>query len=244
MRKTSSQELAFFTSPGHPCSYLPNRTAGTLFVDPGTELNTRTYTELLRFGFRRSGDYVYRPRCHGCQACVPIRIPVNDYQRQRNQRRTWQRHSDIQVIAKPADFNVEHYALYRRYVKARHPGGGMDNPGPEQYMEFLTSSWGCTLFYEYRLTSRLVGVGVVDHLEDALSAVYTFYEPSLARRSLGVYAVLWEIDAARRLDLPWLYLGYWIGGCDKMNYKDRYRPLEAYIEGHWVRFENGEPILA
>lgn len=236
------QDLAFFTSPEHECSYLPKRRAGTLFVDPRAELDARIYTQLIGFGFRRSGNYVYRPRCASCAACVSVRIPVDEYRPRRNERRTWNRNQDIVASAAPPSFQEEHYQLYLRYVRARHPGGGMEDPEPEQYMEFLSSSWGQTIFYEYRIDEILVGLAVVDHLEDAISAVYTFFEPESTRRRLGVYAVLWEIELARRLGLSWLYLGYWIADCDKMSYKDRYRPLEAYVNGRWLRYERGEPM--
>lgn len=232
----TSKELTFYASPEHPCSYLPNRQAGMMFLDPAAHLDVQIYSELIRHGFRRSGDYVYRPRCSACSACVPVRIPVWAYQRRRRERRIWQRNEDILLHPRPPRFDPEHYDLYLRYVKTRHPGGGMDHPDPQQYLEFLSCSWANTLFYEGHVGARLVVVSVVDHLYDGLSAVYTFFDPDLAQRSLGTYSILWEIEQAKRLGVPWVYLGYWIQGCQKMRYKDRYRPLEAYLNGRWVRF--------
>jgi len=238
----TGRELTFLASGEHSCSYLAERRAGTLFVDPGAPLDPRTYGQLLRFGFRRSGDYVYRPRCPSCSACIPLRIPVAEFQPRRAERRTWAKNGDVEVTASPPGFQEEQYALYLRYVRARHPGGGMDDTDPARYLEFLRSTWGDTRFYEFRIASHLVAVAVVDHVEDAISACYTFFEPDLQTRGLGTYAILWTIDRAQRLGLGWLYLGYWIRECRKMRYKDRLRPVEAFVRNRWIRFGQGETI--
>ena len=118
----------------------------------------------------------------------------------------------------------------------------MDGVTPETYLGFLVSPWADTRFFELRLADRLVAVAVTDLLPAGVSAMYTFYEPTLAERSLGVFAVLWQIEYARSRGLPWLYLGYWVAECRKMSYKDHYRPVEAWTGSHWERFESGEPI--
>jgi arginine-tRNA-protein transferase len=146
------------------------------------------------------------------------------------------------VSRKSAAFEEEHYRLFSRYLKARHAPGVMASSSREEYIEFLAANWVLTSFVEFRAGDTLLAVAVVDHLQDALSAVYTFYDPDCAERSLGVCAVLWQIEEARGLGLSWLYLGFWIEGCRKMAYKDRYRPLEALIEGQWRGFEKGEKI--
>jgi arginine-tRNA-protein transferase len=133
----------------------------------------------------------------------------------------------------PAHLDAEHFDLYRRYIAGRHSGGGMDNPSAQQYMEFLTASWCETRFLEIRLRERLLAIAVIDVMGDALSAVYTFYDPDLPRRSLGKFAVLQEIAAARAEGRRWLYLGYWIEGCRKMRYKTDYQPLEYFFNGRW-----------
>lgn len=228
------QRTVFLLSGAHPCSYLPKLTAQTLFCDPHAPMSAALYDQLIRKGFRRSGRYVYRPRCPDCQACIPVRVPVAAFTPDRSQRRTLTRNQDLEVIPHAAHFQREHYNLYTAYTQQRHPEGGMDQAGPEQYWEFLSSPWSRTYFYEFRLAQQLVAVAVVDHLDQGLSAVYTFYDPELAqRRSLGVYAVLWQIDHARQLGLEWVYLGYWIAASAKMRYKNRYQPLEAYQEGRW-----------
>jgi arginine-tRNA-protein transferase len=132
-------------------------------------------------------------------------------------------------------FDQEHFDLYRRYTRLRHPGGGMDTDEPAQYRGFLISPWADTRFVEFRKEGRLLAVAVTDVMNQGLSAVYTFFDPDEPRRSLGVYAVLWQIDYARREGLPWVYLGYWIAETAKMSYKTRYRPLEAYLGGEWRR---------
>jgi arginine-tRNA-protein transferase len=185
------------------------------------------------YGFRRSGEYVYRPHCVGCNACIPARVPVAQFKPRRVQRRTWKQNADVRVVRRPADYDLEHFALYRRYIAQRHPGGGMDSADPGQYLEFLTSSWCDTAFYEFRADSRLLAVAVVDHLWQGLSAVYTFFDPEEEARSLGTYAVLWEIEEARRRGLAFLYLGYWIKECPKMRYKGTFRPLQVYRDGCW-----------
>jgi arginine-tRNA-protein transferase len=234
---TSSGPLAFYATPAHPCSYLADREAVTVFADPGYRKDRRLYTTLSQLGFRRSGAHVYRPHCPDCSACVPVRLSVSGFRPRRSQRRAWHANTDLEVRVVPPGFSPEHYALYARYVSSRHPGGGMDHPTPAQYLEFLTSAWSETLFYEFRADRALAAVAVVDRLEDGLSAVYTFYAPELAHRSLGTYAVLWEVEAARRLGLPWLYLGYWIRESPKMRYKSGYQPLEYFYDGHWRSIE-------
>lgn len=226
--------ITLYLSPCHDCAYLPEREAVTQFVDPAQPINTPLYSQLVDAGFRRSGEYVYRPRCNGCRACIPARIPVNAFSPSRSQRRAWRRNADLTSRFLPADFHPEHFELYCRYVAARHAGGGMDVTDPDRYREFLFSSWSDTWCHEFRLDGKLLAVAVVDRLNRGFSAVYTFYDPDHEARGLGNYAVLWEITETRRLGLPWLYLGYWIQECPKMRYKSRYRPLEIYHDGLWL----------
>lgn len=223
-----------FLSMPHPCSYLPGRTATTLFIDPRYPLDRERYGAFTRLGFRRSGDLIYRPHCRDCTACVPVRIPVARFRPQRGQRRVWQRNRELRVVPVAGAFVQEHFDLYLRYQAQRHPGGGMDDPDPQKYANFLLGRQVDTLFYEMRLANRLLGVAVVDRLSDGLSAVYTFYDPDESTRGLGTFAVLWEVDHARRLGLPWVYLGYWIAESPKMAYKANFRPLEVYRNGRWM----------
>ncbi len=235
-------QLAFYASKPHTCGYLPGRETVNLFTDPGAPMNMAIYGRLVDFGFRRSGSHVYRPRCPACQACVPLRIPVDAFRPNRNQRRCLQHNAELRIIPRRAVFDDEHFALYRRYLASRHAGGGMDNPRPDQYLSFLTSPWAETLFVEYRHEERLLAVSVLDVLEQGLSAVYTFFDPEQGQRSLGRLAVLWAIEESRRRSLGWLYLGYWIGASPKMRYKQEYRPLELLLDGRWRRFPRHCPL--
>lgn len=227
--------LTFFATPPHPCSYLPAREATTVFADPRARIDGRVYSKLARYGFRRSGAHVYRPQCVSCAACVPVRVVVDEFKPRRNDLRALKRNADLTLVSRPAGFDPAHFDLYRRYIAQRHPGGGMDNPEPSSYLGFLTTPWASTRFLEFRAASRVLAVAVVDELDDALSAVYTFFDPDAASRSLGRYAVLREIELARARGSRWLYLGYWIEGCAKMAYKVHYQPLEYFIGGDWRR---------
>ena len=230
----SPARLRFFATPGHPCTYLAGREATTVFVDPGYPKNPALYTLLSRVGFRRSGAHIYRPECARCDACVPIRIPVARFRPRRIHRRVRAANRDLAFRVRPARFVSEHFEIYRRYLSARHAGGGMDNPSPGQYRAFLTSAWCDTLFFEYSLDSAVVAVSVIDRLTDAFSCVYTFFDPTHARRSLGTFAILHAIEVAQRHSLTWLYLGYYIAESPRMRYKADFRPQERFVGGRWT----------
>lgn len=227
-------KLELFITPEHPCNYLPDRQARTVFVDPARAMNQGLYTMLAAHGFRRSGPHVYRPHCGACRACVPLRVAVDGFKPNRTQKRVYKRNYDVRVKPVEAAYEQEHFELFARYVSARHPGGGMDGSGEAEYRQFLLSPWGRTTLLEMRVDGRLAAVAVTDELTDALSAVYTFYDPALTDRSLGTYAVLMQIDEARRRGLGWLYLGYWIAESPKMSYKERFRPFETLGADGWL----------
>lgn len=242
---SATEETAqLYLSMPHPCGYLPGRMASTLFIDPRQPVTLSLFSELMRRGFRRSGDLIYTPHCSGCQACVPVRIPVTEFRARRGQRRIWARNKDLRVCEREPSFDAEHFALYLRYQESRHPGSSMDDPDPAKYLDFLVSHRATTRFFEFHgprpsdpAQDRLLAVAVVDETEDGLSAVYTFFDPDLPQRGLGIYAILWEIAHTRRLGLEWLYLGYWIANSPKMAYKSNFMPAEAYRNRRW------EPLL-
>ncbi len=234
---TSVQKLSFYATPPHNCNYLADREATTLFADPRFPKNSRIYSALADCGFRRSGEHLYIPHCSACTSCIPVRIPAARFTPSANQLRTWKRNQVLSVKKLPAEYRPDHFALYRRYLTGRHAGGGMDNPTPDSYMSFLAASWSETYFYEMRYREDLVCVTVIDMMENALSAVYTFFDPAYGKMSPGKYAILYQIELARNLGLEWLYLGYWIEGCRKMNYKNEYRPLEYYIDNQWQQMD-------
>ena len=229
--------LLLYATPAHECSYFDKRQAVTLFADPEHPKDAWLQGLLTEQGFRRSGRHLYRPRCPSCAACEAVRVPARRFRPSRSQRRTWRRNRDLRVEVRDQAFLEEHYALYVRYVTGRHPGGGMDDPTPAKYEDFLLCPWSETRLLEFRDGDELVAVAVSDRLPNALSAVYTFYAPELVSRGLGVYAVLWQIEAARRADLDWLYLGYAIDGCRKMDYKRLYRPQQRLRDGEWTELD-------
>ena len=226
--------LSFYATPEHECSYLPDRQAITLFADPQAKLDNHIYSTLSQYGFRRSGNHIYRPSCTTCSECIPVRIPVNDFKPRRVQRRIWQKNQDLQVSMMGAEYKAEQHDLYNKYIQSRHPEGGMNDPDPEKYIEFLTSEWSVTRFMEYRLHNKLLAVSVIDILEDGISAVYTFFDPDTAKRSLGTLAILSGIEFTRESGLKWLYLGYLIKECDKMSYKSQFQPQQHFIQGNWI----------
>ncbi len=229
-------------SPEHPCSYLDDKIASNCFIHPSTPLSTELYSELISHGFRRSGNQVYRPHCPSCVACTPLRLPVNEFKPTRGQKRTRASNKLTRTIIKPACFEAKHYQLYNRYQSVRHADGSMANASPEDYMDFLSSSWCETRFVEFTCNTELVAIAVVDHLYDALSAVYTFFDPKFSHLSPGHYAILWQIDYAQQLGVEWLYLGYWISQCQKMSYKNQYRPVQAFIDKQWRQFEKDQSM--
>ncbi len=236
---SNMQTLRFYVTPSHNCSYLPNQKAKTLFVDPQKRVTNETYSQLSELGFRRSGGHIYRPHCEGCQACQSIRIPVADFKPSKSQRRILNKNRDLKVLRKFPMMDREYFALYQDYIDKRHADGDMYPPTPEQFNQFLVEGVLDSWFYEFRnANNRLLAVAVTDHLNQDMSALYTFYAPDEESRSLGTFAILWQIEEAKRRGMHYLYLGYWVKSCRKMNYKTAFKPLELLIDGHWTHFRS------
>ena len=225
--------LHFYMTAPYPCSYLPDQQARSQVATPTFLINAPVYSELLQHGFRRSGTYTYRPRCDRCHACVPLRVPAKRFAASRSQRRAWLRHASLDASMHRLQDDPEYYDLYQRYQRARHKNGGMDNGDRESYQNFLLQSNIDTLLVEFREHGILRMVSVIDLLSDGLSSVYTFYEPDLPRARFGVYSVLWQIELCRKIDLDFVYLGYWIKDCRKMAYKTEYQPAQSLVDGAW-----------
>lgn len=235
--------LRFYLTAPYACSYLPGRIARSQAAAPAGLIDTVTYSELVRLGFRRSGQHVYRPRCDACQACMPMRVRVHDHAPSRSQRRCLKRNADVTMRLRPLQYDEAHYRLYCRYQAARHAGGGMDQDDREQFRGFLLQSRVDSALAEFTLDGEVVMVALIDRLLDGLSAVYTFYQPALERRGLGVYGVLSQIRLARDMGLPYLYVGYWIAACTKMAYKRVYRPVEVLVDGYWREMEDSDGAM-
>lgn len=231
---TDISTLKLYSTPEHPCSYLEDQAATTVFIDPNAELNARLYSELSDFGFRRSGRHIYRPHCAQCQACIPVRIPVETFKPNRSQKRCIKRNTDLRIERSDDINNNECFDLYSRYIKERHNDGDMYPPTRKQYQEFLSAEWGVTRFLKFYADDKLIAVAVSDFLDQGMSAIYTFFEPSENARSLGTLAVLEQINEAKSLNLPFVYLGYWIKDCDKMRYKNQFKPLQMLINQKWL----------
>lgn len=225
--------IPLFVTPESPCSYLDKRNAQSAFVHPSFSLNTATYSQLIEQGFRRSGSEVYSPHCSSCSECIPTRLAVNQFIPSKNQKRCIKKNQQTSVSIRPAQFKQEHYDIYMRYQQGRHQEGGMASSTKEDYINFLASSWCNTLFVEFSIDGECAAVAIVDLLDNALSAVYTFFEPEFSNYSLGTYAVLWQIEHAKKIGLEFAYLGYWIKDCQKMSYKTQYQPIQGFIENEW-----------
>ncbi|MDP2805704.1 MAG: arginyltransferase [Gallionellaceae bacterium] len=240
LRDIPLSAIQFYLTAPYVCSYLAEREARSQVATPSFLITPQVYSELVRHGFRRSGTYTYRPRCDHCHECVPIRVEVNHFNANRSQRRSWKQHLSLEVTLHKLEDKPEYFDLYRRYQAARHRDGGMDDNDPEQYRNFLLQSHVDSLLVEFREVGVLRMVSVIDILEDGLSSVYTFYEPELAGSSFGTFNVLWQIELCRKLQLPFLYLGFWIRQSQKMAYKANFQPQQGLINGAWQTLTHKE----
>jgi arginine-tRNA-protein transferase len=238
---TPLHKLQFYVTTGYTCGYLPNRMAQSLIAAPQHLVDANVYSGLIQQGFRRSGKFSYRPHCENCQECVPVRVFLEKFSPNRSQKRAFKQHQNLTATILPVGFHEEHYALYASYQRARHSDdktaeqtdSDSQENDVEQYQSFLCQSNVESVLIEFREGDQLKMVSVIDIVRDGISAVYTFYDTSDNTTSYGTYNILWQALWAQTLDLPYLYLGYWIKDSRKMAYKQNYRPLEKLIDGEW-----------
>ena len=224
----------FFLTPGGPCPYLPGRTERKVFARLGGNLAQPLSEALTHSGFRRSQSIAYRPACEGCSACVSVRIKADQFTASRNQKRILKRSDDLVRAEVQAEATREQFALLRTYLDSRHPGGGMSDMGLFDYVAMVEETPVHTRIIEYRAPGgALLACALTDRLKDGLSMVYSFFHPGEEARSLGTYMILDHVRAAREAGLPYVYLGYWVRGSEKMDYKVRFAPLEALGQNGW-----------
>ena len=244
----------FYLTAPSPCPYLEGQFERKVFTHMVGE-KARDLNDLLtQGGFRRSQNIAYRPACETCRACVSVRIRVDDFKPTRNQRRTLKRNRDLIGEDRAPHSDAEQYALFRDYLAARHEGGGMADMSVLDYGMMVEDSPVNTRLIAYRRRgpdSALTGLGegallacsLTDELSDGLSMVYSFYDTDSTGRSLGTYMILDHIERARKRGMPFVYLGYWVRGSQKMGYKVRFQPQEHLLPGGWRAVdEKGEPL--
>jgi len=232
----------FFLTPGGPCPYLPGRTERKVFARLSGSLAQPLNEALTHSGFRRSQTIAYRPACDACSACVSVRILVDGFVLSRSLRRIERRNADLVRCVVPAEATREQFALLRTYLDSRHSGGGMSDMGLFDYVAMVEETPVSTHIVEYRepdgsTRGRLVGCALTDELRDGHSMVYSFFHPGEDSRSLGTFMILDHVRAARAQSLPHVYLGYWVRGSQKMQYKSRFQPMEALSREGWERLE-------
>jgi arginyl-tRNA--protein-N-Asp/Glu arginylyltransferase len=214
------------------CSYLPEQDEQLLIFISETQPTITEYDFLIGAGFRRSGTQVYRPHCGSCNACESIRLPVNLFTASKSQKRIMKRNKDLTTRISHNN-KPEYYPLYESYINQRHADGSMYPATIEQYQGFVLSPWDNALFIEIYANDVLIGVAVTDNLESSLSALYTFFKPEEQQRSLGIFAILQQIELTKSLNKPFLYLGYQIDTCQKMSYKQNFLPHERFFDDKW-----------
>jgi len=231
-------EIKLYQSVDTPCSYLENLQSSSLIVDPDLELTQDLASWMGNAGYRRSGQMLYKPKCSECNACQSSRIRLDDFKPSKSQKRILNKAKNLQFQVREAHFSDSDYELFEKYITLRHKDGDMYPADKEQYTNFLCKNYGFNFFLETRHEGKTIAINQFDHLNDGLSAVYTFFDPDYESLSPGVLSVLQLIFLAKRIGFPYVYLGYYIEDCAKMNYKAKYQPLELFIDEEWVEFNN------
>ncbi len=241
-----SRQLRFFLTAPSPCPYLPDRYERKVFAHLPLSDGAHVNDSLTAVGFRRSQNIAYRPACEACAACVSARIPASDYVFSRSERKVLARNDDVERHLVEAEATMEQFDLLRRYLTTRHADGGMAEMTWPDYVAMVEDTAVRTHIIEYRLRTEdrgpgdLIACALVDLMNDGLSLVYSFYDPSLTRRSLGSFVILDHVIQAGLTEMPYVYLGYWVRGSEKMDYKVRFSPIELLKPDGWTRAADGD----
>ncbi|MBS0296097.1 MAG: arginyltransferase [Proteobacteria bacterium] len=240
----STRQLRFFLTAPSPCPYLPDRDERKVFAHLPLSDGAQVNDTLTQVGFRRSQNIAYRPACEACDACVSARIPVGLYAFSRSERRVLDRNAGLTRHLVEAEATMEQFDLLRRYLMARHAEGGMSDMTWPDYVAMVEDTAVRTHLIEYRGPSQdggpgdLIACALVDLLSDGLSLVYSFYDPEQSKASLGSFVILDHIVQADIANLPYVYLGYWVQGSEKMDYKAKFRPLEVLRPSGWAPLQD------
>jgi arginyl-tRNA--protein-N-Asp/Glu arginylyltransferase len=235
----------FYTTAPLPCPYVDGRTERKVVTEIAGLDAEQMHDRLSRAGFRRSHNIAYAPVCPGCQSCIPIRIRAADFTPSRTQRRILRANELVDGFDVPARATAEQFHLFQRYQNARHGEGDMATMSFYDYRAMVEDTPIETVVAEFRdADNRLLGACLTDRLGDGLSAVYSFFDPTIDRRSLGTYAILWLVQRAVRLGLPHVYLGYWVPESPKMAYKARFSASEVLVRGSWRPLDLADPVIA
>lgn len=235
-----TRQIRFFLTAPSACPYLPDRFERKVFAHLPLSEGASVNDSLTQVGFRRSQNIAYRPACEACSACVSARIPIADYVFSRSERKVLSRNADIERNLVEAEATMEQFDLLRRYLTARHADGGMAEMTWPDYVAMVEDTAVRTHVIEYRMAATdggpgdLVACALVDVMSDGLSLVYSYYDPALTRRSLGSFVILDHVHQAARSSNAYVYLGYWVRGSEKMDYKVRFSPIELLRPDGWT----------
>ena len=231
--KPSFEKIQFYKTTEYNCSYIDKIDAQSLVVTPYKSIDQNIFQDLTKKGFRRSGQYIYKPSCKSCTACIPIRLSVQKFLSSRSQKRIFKKHKYFDVREVSLAFKQEHFDLYLKYQNKRHSSINNDQNKIDDYNDFLIKSNVNSKLVEFWDGDLLKIVSIIDMMSDSISAVYTFFDPDDEKVSYGTYSIIWLINWCKTQQFKYMYLGYWIGECNKMKYKTNFKPYELYIKGYW-----------
>lgn len=229
------KKIQFYLTANYNCGYIEGNKAQSIVASPYQNIELKEFNNLVNLGFRRSGNHVYKPHCHDCEACVPIRINVNDFKLNKSQKRCSIK-NDYQVEFKSIEYKYEDFLLYREYQKKRHNDQSTsEEDQKDEYKNFLLTSNFDSKMIKFSSQGKVIMITIVDVLDDGLSAVYTFYDLNFPKLSLGTYSIIWLAKWCKNNNHAYLYLGYWIRDNAKMSYKTKFKPYELLKNKTWIK---------